>query len=52
VLRVNSAWVEPGHDPSYVAAELGAELQLLAEWQGLSAVEVVPRGDLAHYLPR
>ena len=26
VLRVNSAWLEPGHDPGYVAAELAAEL--------------------------
>jgi uncharacterized protein YcaQ len=47
VLLVNSAWLEPGHDPAYVAAELAAELELLADWQGLSAVEVLPRGDLA-----
>jgi len=52
VLRVNSAWLEPGHDPGYVAAELNEELRLLAEWQGLSAIEVVPHGDLARYLPR
>ncbi len=52
VLRVNSAWLEPGHDPGYVAAELNEELRLLAEWQGLSAIEVLPRGDLARYLPR
>ena len=52
VLRVNSAWLEPGHDPTHVAAELSAELQRLAAWQGLSAVEVLPRGDLARYLPR
>ena len=51
-LRVNSAWLEPGQDPAYVAAELGAELQRLAAWQGLSAIEVLPRGDLAQYLPR
>jgi uncharacterized protein YcaQ len=51
-LRVNSAWLEPGQDPTHVAAELSAELQRLAAWQGLSAVEVLPRGDLAHYLPR
>jgi uncharacterized protein YcaQ len=52
VLRVNSAWLEPEHDPGYVAAELNEELRLLAEWQGLSAIEVLPRGDLARYLPR
>ena len=47
VLRVNSAWLEPGHDPAYVAAELAVELAELAEWQGLAAVQVLPRGDLA-----
>lgn len=52
VLRVNSAWIEPGQDPGYVAAELGRELQVMAEWQGLSAVQVVPRGDLGPILAR
>jgi uncharacterized protein len=47
VLRVNSAWLEPGQDPAYVAAELATELRSLAEWQGLSSVQVLPRGDLA-----
>lgn len=47
VLRVQSAWAEPGHDPGYVAAELAAELASVAGWLGLDAVEVMPRGDLA-----
>jgi uncharacterized protein YcaQ len=50
VLRVNSAWLEPGHDPDHVAAELAAELASLAAWQGLSGIEVRPRGDLAAVL--
>jgi uncharacterized protein YcaQ len=47
VLRVVSAWLEDGADPWEVAAELSAELASLAAWQGLSAVEVMPRGELA-----
>ncbi|MBB3327715.1 winged helix-turn-helix domain-containing protein [Microlunatus antarcticus] len=47
VLRVLSAWVEDGVDPWEVAAELAAELASMAAWQGLSDVEVLPRGDLA-----
>jgi uncharacterized protein len=47
LLRVNSAWLEPGHEPAHVAVELAAELHELAAWQGLSTVQVVPRGDLA-----
>jgi uncharacterized protein YcaQ len=50
VLRVNSAWLEPGHDPGQVATELAAELATLAGWQGLSAIQVMPRGDLAPVL--
>jgi uncharacterized protein YcaQ len=50
VLRVNSAWLEPGQDLGHVATELAAELATLAEWQGLSAIEVRPRGDLAAVL--
>ena len=51
VLRVNSAWLEPGHDPALRRRRAGAELQRLAGWQGLSAVEVLPRGDLARTCP-
>jgi len=50
VLRVNSTWLEPGHDPAHVAFELAAELATMAQWQGLSAVQVLPRGDLAAVL--
>ncbi len=47
VLRVNAAWIEPGHDESDVATELASELKIMAEWLGLEAVEILPRGDLA-----
>jgi len=50
VLRVQSAWIEPGHDPRYVAGELAAELALAAQWLELEEVVVVPRGDLAKEL--
>ena len=51
VLRVASAWAEDpalhGRETVEVAEELAAELVSMASWQGLSGVEVVPRGDLA-----
>ena len=54
VLRVLSAWVEDlrGFELGSwdVAVELAAELAAMADWQGLSAVEVLPRGDLAETL--
>jgi uncharacterized protein YcaQ len=50
VLRVQSAWVELGHDPVYVAEELAAELAITASWLGLDGIEVMPRGDLAKEL--
>jgi uncharacterized protein YcaQ len=46
VLRVQSAWLEPGHNPKHVAAELAAELATAASWLGLDGVQVMPRGDL------
>jgi uncharacterized protein YcaQ len=50
VLRVQSAWVELGHDPLYVAGELAEELELAAQWLQLERVDVMPRGDLAKEL--
>ena len=50
VLRVNSAWLEPGQDAHRVAAELAEELAAMADWLGLSGVEVLPRGDLGPVL--
>jgi hypothetical protein len=50
VLRVQSAWIELGHDPAYVAEELAAELVLTAGWLDLDRIEVMPRGDLAKEL--
>lgn len=50
VLRVNSAWLEPGYDAAEVAVELAAELRSMAGWQGLAGIEVMPRGDLAPVL--
>jgi uncharacterized protein YcaQ len=47
VLRVNAAWIEPGHDPYGVATELASELKIMAEWLGLETVEILSRGDLA-----
>jgi uncharacterized protein YcaQ len=47
VLRVNAAWIEPGHNSWEVATELASELKIMAEWLGLQAVEILPRGDLA-----
>lgn len=46
VLRVNSAWLEPGADPGETSAALAEELVAMAGWLGLDGVEVVPRGDL------
>jgi uncharacterized protein len=45
-LLVQAAWAEPGA-PDGVAARLAPVLREAATWQGLEAIEVVPRGDLA-----
>jgi hypothetical protein len=49
VLRVNSAWIERSceHETGHVAEHLAAELATMAGWLGLSAVQVLRRGDLA-----
>jgi uncharacterized protein YcaQ len=47
VLLVNAARVEPEQDPDSVATELRAELDVMAEWLGLSDVHILPHGDLA-----
>ncbi len=52
VLRVSSAWAEPGVDQVRVASALAAELSDLATWQGLTGLDVRPRGDLAPVLAR
>ena len=46
VLRVLGAFAEPGA-PEETACELAAELESLAGWLGLSAIQVEVRGDLA-----
>jgi uncharacterized protein YcaQ len=47
VLRVQGAFAEPDVDRPRVAAELAAELAVMAEWLGLSGVFVASRGDMA-----
>jgi hypothetical protein len=47
VLRVLASWLEPGAVPAGTAEALAAELWRAAAWQGLSAVVVEDRGDLA-----
>jgi uncharacterized protein YcaQ len=47
VLRVQSAFAEPGVDHVVVARELAEELNITASWLGLDGVVVMPVGDLA-----
>ncbi|HEX2075258.1 MAG TPA: crosslink repair DNA glycosylase YcaQ family protein [Geodermatophilus sp.] len=50
VLRVQAAFAEEDVDRAEVAAELAAELRLMADWLELDGVEVAERGDLAAQL--
>ncbi|WP_297344239.1 crosslink repair DNA glycosylase YcaQ family protein [Amnibacterium sp.] len=52
VLLVQAAWLEPGEQPEAVAERLAPVLEAATRWQGLGAIEVVPRGDLAPALAR
>jgi uncharacterized protein YcaQ len=52
VLRVPGAFAEPGVERGRVAAELAAELGVMADWLGLDGVAVGERGDLAADLAR
>jgi uncharacterized protein YcaQ len=52
VLRVPGAFAEPGAELPRVAAELAAELRVMAEWLSLDRVVVGERGDLAPILRR
>jgi hypothetical protein len=46
-LLVQGAFAEDGVDRAHVAAELAAELRLVAGWLGLEEVVIVRRGDLS-----
>jgi uncharacterized protein YcaQ len=52
VLRVRSAFAEPGVDIALVAEQLAGELRLLSEWLELGRVSVARKGDLAAPLRR
>jgi uncharacterized protein YcaQ len=52
ILRVQSAWHEPGEDPGAVAFALADELRLMAGWLDLDGIEVAGAGDLGPTLRR
>jgi uncharacterized protein YcaQ len=47
ILKVQSAFLEPGQNPRRVAPELFSELRRMQDWLELDGVEVSERGDLA-----
>ena len=47
VLRVQSAFAEPGVDVSRVVVELAAELRTMADWLELDGIVVAGKGELA-----
>jgi len=51
-LLVQATHLEPGHDGGEVAEALAAELAEVARWQGLTSIQVKPRGNLAEAVGR
>ena len=49
-LLVQAAYAEPGVPDEVIVPEVAEELRLMADWLGLTAIEVRPRGDLASAL--
>jgi len=52
VLRALGTFLEDDQDPTRVGAELAAELQLMADWLGLSEVHVSSKGNLSRALKK
>lgn len=52
VLRVPAAYVEDGRDPGRIAGPLLDELYQLAEWVGMSSIQVERQGSLGPALAR
>jgi hypothetical protein len=50
VLQVQGAFVEPGHGPKRVAAELAKEVERMRSWLELDDIQVADRGNLARQL--
>jgi uncharacterized protein YcaQ len=48
-LRVKGAFAEPGVDKRYVGRALRQELELVAAWLGMDAIDMVKNGDLVPF---